>query len=480
MTSLSALPEGERVKRNKVNKSILYLVTGLVVVAVVTVWNESAFLENDIIPVDVTGPADTTNDLATVHVTAVKPSPETQHSPIPTPPPTPSSPSSSDSVNPPILTKNPSTADSYKNGSSCSNLCAGPLFSPTTGGFPPVAFSSSPLIASFVCASTFRDMCDYVYSWPFEHYSEKVWSERGIDNAGIAKCLPPVPIIYFHPNPKLASGLARLLDALTTPAIIVSGGNDFSVPTSKPEWGQIFTHRNLGRWFGQNSDLRDTANSKFASIPIGLNCFSHGPGTEAFLESRKVAPPVTVAERRTFLVNFSLGTNPSRVAIHKQFCETDQTLPGSETQCVSWDGAAKEGMSKDKEFNNYMAMSKSLYVIAPRGAGVSTHRTWQALYSGAVPIVPHGPLDSIYEGLPVMLVNEEDYAGLGSSAEKIEELRTLFTEKYQPMFNDDAVQARLNRIYYFEKIETARVEELDKIGLSNWGEERNQCWGYKS
>ena len=46
------------------------------------------------------------------------------------------------------------------------------------------------------------------------------------------------------------------------------------------------------------------------------------------------------------------------------------------------------------------------YVIAPRGGGEDTHRAWEALYLGVVPIVKHSPIDSVFEGLPVHFVDE--------------------------------------------------------------------------
>lgn len=36
---------------------------------------------------------------------------------------------------------------------------------------------------------------------------------------------------------------------------------------------------------------------------------------------------------------------------------------------------------------------------------------------------------------------------------------------------------RLHREYYFNLVEETRVEALNKLGLSNVGEERVQCWG---
>ncbi len=46
------------------------------------------------------------------------------------------------------------------------------------------------------------------------------------------------------------------------------------------------------------------------------------------------------------------------------------------------------------------------FALAPRGNGLDTFRTWEALALGVVPVVKKsGPFDSVYQGLPVLLVD---------------------------------------------------------------------------
>jgi len=44
-------------------------------------------------------------------------------------------------------------------------------------------------------------------------------------------------------------------------------------------------------------------------------------------------------------------------------------------------------------------------VACPAGTGVDTHRFWEALYLGSVPIVLRGQLSAMYENLPVIQLN---------------------------------------------------------------------------
>lgn len=45
------------------------------------------------------------------------------------------------------------------------------------------------------------------------------------------------------------------------------------------------------------------------------------------------------------------------------------------------------------------------YAVTPRGNGWDTHRVWEALFLGVIPILTHSPLDPTYEGLPILLVD---------------------------------------------------------------------------
>lgn len=53
----------------------------------------------------------------------------------------------------------------------------------------------------------------------------------------------------------------------------------------------------------------------------------------------------------------------------------------------------------------FMDLCKSKFVLCPEGTGMDTHRVYEALYCGATPVVLHGPLDNLYQTLPVCIVN---------------------------------------------------------------------------
>jgi hypothetical protein len=53
----------------------------------------------------------------------------------------------------------------------------------------------------------------------------------------------------------------------------------------------------------------------------------------------------------------------------------------------------------------YEQLKSHRFVASPPGHGLDTHGTWEALLVGCIPIVPHSPLDPMFEQLPVWLIH---------------------------------------------------------------------------
>ena len=400
-----------------------------------------------------------------------------QESPTPSPPPTVSaSPTPSPkythpptalsvpSSSPGLLTANRDVSTSFKAPSDCANInCKNPFV--PGAGFPLHGFKG--FIGELVCPSMFRDFADYVLSWPFAHFEEDVYLGKISE---IRNCLAPVPVFYWQTNKNKISELDRILKSFGKEFILVTGQSDYPVPSA---YTSILNNPNLVRWFGQNNDMLPV-HPKFTPIPIGLNCYIHGEALERYTtcEQKKEIRD----ESKVFIVNFS-STSSSRKPIRDQFCEGALE---EFTSCQSWDGwdtvTNLSQINYGVEDENFLALSKSMYVVAPRGNGESTHRTWQGLYTGTVPIVKRSSIDEPLRGLPIHFV--DDFNEI--TVESVDALRELYRTKYKPMFDDPKIQKRLHRGYYFNLVEEARVEALNEKGLSNVGEVRVQCWGSSS
>lgn len=83
------------------------------------------------------------------------------------------------------------------------------------------------------------------------------------------------------------------------------------------------------------------------------------------------------------------------------------------------------------------------FVVSPAGNGLDCHATWEALMAGCIPIVPHSPLRSMFDDLPVWLVKDWSEVTSKSMKLKAKELRQrkynfgkLFSPFWKAMFRD--------------------------------------------
>jgi hypothetical protein len=90
---------------------------------------------------------------------------------------------------------------------------------------------------------------------------------------------------------------------------------------------------------------------------------------------------------------------------------------------------------------HYLAR-KSLFVVCPRGNGLDTHRVWEALYLGAIPIIKKSEIFAALEGWPVWIVDswdepcrydrfqlEKKYRSFGLSEDKLQALSKSVMKK---------------------------------------------------
>lgn len=124
-------------------------------------------------------------------------------------------------------------------------------------------------------------------------------------------------------------------------------------------------------------------------VPIGLeNLWWRGNG----MLGDFVDPPDPNARRDVELVaSFRVGTNPAARA------PLAEAVAQSRHQPV---GFART----PAEF--HQLLRRTQFVLSPPGNGADCHRTWEALYLGAVPVLQRGTLpESLTAGLPILVVD---------------------------------------------------------------------------
>jgi hypothetical protein len=142
------------------------------------------------------------------------------------------------------------------------------------------------------------------------------------------------------------------------------------------------------------------------SIPLGLRDHQY----ISHHVVKKIASDPEQPRTIKLLVNFLIATNPSiRQPVFDKF--KDQSFCTVQDY-VNYDygkslmHSDSETMTKRAEFYNTLKISK--FVLCPQGTGLDTHRVYECILFGAIPIVISSHLNPIYQRLPVFIVDSWD------------------------------------------------------------------------
>jgi len=235
--------------------------------------------------------------------------------------------------------------------------------------------------------------------------------------------------------------LSEALPRIRARFTLVTGDEDWSIPTSFAGSEQLLESPKLLLWFTQNLDPA-ARSPKLHPLPIGVDfhTISNGPqwgqprATPAVQEAdlaamRAQMPP---AEARLLLAHadfhFNLHPSPTWGDERRSVQSVLQASPAVHFQ-------ARE-VSRSELWREKM---RHAFVVSPHGRGLDCHRTWESLLLGNIVIVKASSLDPLYEGLPVVIVRDwrevtlanlarwrDQHAGATTSPEVEERLTSRF------------------------------------------------------
>jgi len=236
------------------------------------------------------------------------------------------------------------------------------------------------------------------------------------------------------------------------PFILVTGDMDTTVPDDIQRWKEWCDHPKLISWYAQNLSKKD-AHPRLKHSPIGLDYHTlylsgstHDWGNQLtpleqelqLIECKQQMKPITQTNPKKAVTNFHLSTYgyPLRRQQYREpilkVCQTKD--------CVIW-------LPKQKRIDFWKSCNSCAFVICPFGNGLDTHRTWEVLSLGRIPIIPKSELNAIFQGLPVVEMEEEDWKQLSSSF--LEKKYTEIVDKWES-YNWD----HLTLSYWVNKIKT--------------------------
>jgi hypothetical protein len=202
------------------------------------------------------------------------------------------------------------------------------------------------------------------------------------------------------------------------PFILITHNTDDSAPG---EFRQYLDDPRIIVWFVNNPDY---VHPKLVPIPIGLkNRFfknqageiEHSAfGCPEMVKAAQSTVPL-VEKKHLLYLNYTAANHAERDTVLQLFAQAPF--------CFN---------APKKNFAAYLIdVAQSQFVLSPRGVGLDCYRTWEALLMGAFPVVRTSPLDSIYEGLPVVIVKDWSEVTESFLHQKWQEMsgKTYATEK---------------------------------------------------
>ena len=222
---------------------------------------------------------------------------------------------------------------------------------------------------------------------------------------------PPLPVF-------LDGGF---LDKSSAPVVLVvhNGDNDGIAPNHP-----VLEHPKLLHVFTQNCVGNS---SKVTCVPIGLEnrqWSMHGWTPEtlmgSMLGSRDAPSPLERARATGQGANGTLAF--ACVGVHTWPQERGPLINMIDSDRGKFGWVSRECNKGLVDFHRRMLDNAA--VIAPRGHGLDTLRTWEAMYLGRVIVTRHMAMDPLWEGLPVVLLQSWDELSRERVAEGVAALST--------------------------------------------------------
>ena len=92
------------------------------------------------------------------------------------------------------------------------------------------------------------------------------------------------------------------------------------------------------------------------------------------------------------------------------------------------------------------------FAVSPPGHGFDCHRTWESLLLGNIPIVRRSALDELYDGLPVVIV--DDFSEITGEALQ------RWHREYCHLFDAPTTRERLTNKFWIERMRTRVAKEM--------------------
>ena len=168
--------------------------------------------------------------------------------------------------------------------------------------------------------------------------------------------------------------------------VIISGHSDYGITDKE------FEFYSPSIWYTINKQ-----SNKVFGLPLGITNNTNESELHPIygnLDSMIEVMNEVKEDKNLVYMNFNVSTYPERQHVFNSFKNKDWVTQGNIENTL--DGRTKFL----REIRNHT------FVLCPRGNGIDTHRLWETLYMGSIPIVKKDIGYSDFEDLPICFINE--------------------------------------------------------------------------
>lgn len=264
----------------------------------------------------------------------------------------------------------------------------------------------------FITGDAFRAHCDFV----FDETNHQLNVEE----------IPERSTIFVGPY-VLSDFFQRYHKDIPVQYILVTHNTDYEAPGP---FAKYLEDEKLIAWFAQNVEI--VVHPKLIPIPIGLGNRYTFHGDLSIIKNMMEAPEVLSREIFAYLP-LQMTNRPERSYVLSLFQHQKYITH------IYW-----------KDYSDYLSdLQHAKFVFVARGGGLDCHRTWEALYLGAIPILKNSASDQMYNDLPVLIVNEWN---------DIDE--ELLLQSYKKIKERPKNLYKLNIQYWLDLIEKTKKSEI--------------------
>jgi len=261
----------------------------------------------------------------------------------------------------------------------------------------------------YICGNVFRNVCDFIFDETTPHLDSAQIKDGDIIFVRNQNDFLDYFFTRYHPNIKAKYIL------VTHNSICLEGLGKYK---------KYLDDENIVAWFGKNLVID---HPKASPIPLGIGNRYWWFGKKYCIDKVLKNP----SKKDKFLcMNFVIGIQrerrgPIRLRVSNLF--KDKSF------CY------KPGR---KSFQSYLIdIARSKFVLSPEGNGIDCHRTWESMLLGSIPIITSSGIDCLFEGLPIIIVNDW-----------IEVTKEFLEQKYKELCNHKYNLEKLYADYWLNKV----------------------------